>query len=140
MTKRGLFLTRLRIEDAGDGRHFILTAPLEYRTRGGAVVTVPTGFVTDLASIPRALFIALPPIGKYDYAAVVHDYLYRTDSDPVVDQKTADLAILHGMEDAPHPPNWLVRHLVYAGVRFGGGHAFHQHLVAWLPAGVSRSA
>src|SRR4051812_5700781 len=39
-------------------------------------IRVPAKFVTDLASIPQILWNILPPIGAYDAAAVVHDYLY----------------------------------------------------------------
>ena len=39
-------------------------------------VSVPAGFVTDFASIPRGLWTALPRDGDYVWAAVVHDYLY----------------------------------------------------------------
>ena len=39
-------------------------------------VSVPKGFVTDLASTPRLLWSIYPPFGDYINAAVVHDYLY----------------------------------------------------------------
>ena len=45
-------------------------------------VEVPTGFVTDLASIPRILFSALRPDGVYAYAAIIHDYLYWKQDRP----------------------------------------------------------
>jgi Protein of unknown function (DUF1353) len=41
-----------------------------------APVQVPIGFVTDFASIPRAFYSLLKPDGDYSYAAVMHDYLY----------------------------------------------------------------
>ncbi|PTS86457.1 phage tail protein [Pseudomonas sp. HMWF032] len=40
-------------------------------------VTVPYGFVTDGASIPRAFWPILSPWGEYAKAAVIHDYLCR---------------------------------------------------------------
>ena len=43
-------------------------------------VTAPKGFVTDLASIPRVFWSALRPDGLYAYAAILHDYLYWTQS------------------------------------------------------------
>jgi hypothetical protein len=39
-------------------------------------VTVPKGFVTDLASIPPIFYSLLRPDGEYAYAAIIHDYLY----------------------------------------------------------------
>jgi hypothetical protein len=41
-------------------------------------VQVPEGFVTDLASIPRAFWGIKRPEGRHAYAAVIHDYLYWT--------------------------------------------------------------
>ena len=41
-------------------------------------IKVPKGFKTDLASIPRFLWILLPPFGRYSQAAVIHDYLYES--------------------------------------------------------------
>lgn len=42
------------------------------------VITVPAGFVTDLASIPRAVRSFYPPDGPWVKAAVIHDFLYAT--------------------------------------------------------------
>jgi hypothetical protein len=38
------------------------------------IVVVPRGFVSDGASVPRALWSIYPPFGKYLEAAVVHDW------------------------------------------------------------------
>jgi hypothetical protein len=43
-------------------------------------VVVPEGFVTDLASIPRVFWQIIRPEGRHAYAAVVHDYLYWTQT------------------------------------------------------------
>ena len=42
----------------------------------GEFIDVQAGFVTDFASIPRALWAVLPPTGEYGKAAVIHDWLY----------------------------------------------------------------
>ena len=42
------------------------------------IVSVPQGFQTDFASVPRIFWIIIPPDGEYTQAAVVHDYLYHT--------------------------------------------------------------
>lgn len=39
-------------------------------------IEIPKGFITDLASIPRIMWVVFPPFGRYTEAAVVHDYLY----------------------------------------------------------------
>ena len=42
------------------------------------IITVPRGFVTDLASIPRPVWSFFPPDGPWVKGAVVHDFLYFT--------------------------------------------------------------
>ena len=41
----------------------------------GEKIKVPTGFVTDLASTPRAVWSIFPPDANYSQAAVLHDWL-----------------------------------------------------------------
>jgi len=56
-----------------------LQRDLTYRTgEPGEIITVPAGFVTDLASIPRWCWTLLPPDGPWVKAAIVHDFLYAT--------------------------------------------------------------
>ena len=53
--------------------------PIAYRAGSEEdLITVPPGFVTDLASIPRWAWTLLPPDGPWVKAAVIHDFLYRT--------------------------------------------------------------
>ncbi|WP_044171148.1 DUF1353 domain-containing protein [Flectobacillus major] len=40
-------------------------------------VTVPAGYVTDFASSPPFLWSLFPAIGKYNRAALIHDFLYE---------------------------------------------------------------
>lgn len=66
-----------------DGRStWRVALPLAYDVgaEGSAeVITVPAGATTDLASIPSfAWSIGFPPDGPWLKAAVVHDFLYRT--------------------------------------------------------------
>lgn len=83
------FLTKLRDERVSlIGRDRILLAPLVYYSALLAdLVTVPTGFVTDYDSVPRAPFTYLLFGGLSDEAAVIHDYLYEKG---VVSRRKAD--------------------------------------------------
>lgn len=116
------FLTPCRFEDRG-GLPFILYEPLVYHSDLlGRDVTVPAGFDTDLASIPRGLWNIIPLIGKYDRAAVVHDYLYRANG---VTRAEAD-AVLNeamGVSDVGRWTRWLI----YSAVRVGGGGIWDRH-------------
>lgn len=49
-------------------------------TGGHIEIRVPAGFETDLASIPRWLWIFVPKFGPQNYPAVVHDWLYCRES------------------------------------------------------------
>jgi Protein of unknown function (DUF1353) len=61
----------------GDGNDSVLMAELSYRIgETNHIIVVPAGFVTDFASTPRAIWSVLPPTGRYQMAAIVHDFLY----------------------------------------------------------------
>jgi hypothetical protein len=59
-------------------------------------VEVPKGFVTDLTSVPRPFWSLLRPDGEYTYAAIIHDYLYWTQS---TDRAIADSILWSAMQD-----------------------------------------
>jgi hypothetical protein len=82
-------------------------------------VTVPVGFVTDFASIPRLFWSALRPDGLYTYPAIVHDYLYWEQS---VSREAADSIFKFGMEDFRVPSATAAS--VYNSVRTFGGSAW----------------
>jgi hypothetical protein len=46
-----------------------------YITNEGPEITVPVGYRSDFASVPRFFWRVFPPMGKYSHAAIVHDYL-----------------------------------------------------------------
>lgn len=41
------------------------------------VITVPKGFLTDLASVPKLFHGIAPPDGPWEAASVIHDFLYQ---------------------------------------------------------------
>lgn len=67
-----------------DDWEFKLLLPFEFyegsREKPTAVHCVPAGFVTDLASVPHWLWSFLQPTGRYTKAAILHDWLIRSDS------------------------------------------------------------
>lgn len=80
----------------------------------GCSFVIPEGFRTDLASIPRIFWAIFPPFGKYNRAAIVHDYLYRIKTE----RKFADKIFLSLMEQ--DDTNVLIRYLFYYTVRLFG--------------------
>lgn len=120
------FLSPLRFEDDG-GFPFTFIAPLSYGPTfiGGqyVIVTVPAGERTDLASIPRLLWVVLPPVGREDPAAGLHDYLYQHApvwrlGGPATTRAEADHVLLEAMTVLGVP--WWQRWAIYLGVRAGG--------------------
>jgi hypothetical protein len=84
--------------------------------RCATVYTVPAGFLTDLASIPRLLWTPLGhPAGRYAQAAVLHDWLLDVAAVP---RARADRIFLEAMQVLGVPS--LQRWLMYAGVRAWG--------------------
>ena len=67
-----------------DGRNWEVMENFEYHIGSedsNDIVRVPKGFICDLASIPSIFWSIIGgPWGKYGYAAIVHDYLYNTQT------------------------------------------------------------
>jgi hypothetical protein len=100
---------------------WFLTKPISWRPNPDQVgkfeaVDVPVGFVTDFASVPRPFWSFLRPDGEYTYAAILHDYLYWTQSWP---RDVADEIFKLGMQDF-NIDNRIIA-IVFAAVRAAGG-------------------
>lgn len=130
------FLNPLRLEYL-DGHLWKVLEPFEYcvgSADSDIKVTIPEGFFTDFASVPRFFWRVLPPTGEYGKAAVVHDWLYRhpillefsfSYTDPengpdrlAITRKECDDIFLEAMEVLEVPK--CKRDILYAGVRIGG--------------------
>jgi len=94
-------------------------ADLIYRDGAGRNIVVPAGFLCDLASVPKALWWLFPPYGSYTYAAIVHDWLYRTGA---VSRAVADATFLEAMELLG--TGGFTRRSMYVAVRIFGWIAF----------------
>lgn len=73
---------------------------------------MPTGFKTDLASIPRVFRWLIPKVGKHIQPAVVHDWFYVYGG---VTKEEADQMFLDGMVYT-NVWRWR-RYMMYWGVR-----------------------
>jgi len=110
----------------GDGEDSVLTAPLEYRIgQSTFVITVPKGFVTDFASTPRAIWAILPPNGRYQLAAVVHDFLYW---DQGCTRQQADDLLRAAMAESRVKPR--ERDIIWQAVRSFGSSAWDGNAAA----------
>ncbi|GAO21461.1 hypothetical protein ALISP_1281 [Alicycliphilus sp. B1] len=95
---------------------FYLQAPLLWKpsdpSSSLSPVTVPKGFVTDLASIPRPFWFLMPRDGPYADAAIVHDYLYWMQTGT---RLVADEIFKMAMKDLEVHP--AVIEIIFRGVR-----------------------
>lgn len=112
----GQFMGELRTTAVEDG--YKLDFPLSYRTDAGRIITVPMGFVTDLASIPRIFRTFFTGHGKSRKPAVIHDYLYSLYHP----RKRADKIFLEALKASGM--NWIGRRTMYLAVRAGGWIAY----------------
>jgi hypothetical protein len=110
-----------------DWDYYYTMKPLEWRANAGAQmtpaqVTVPAGFVTDLASIPSAFWSELPPTARYTFPAIIHDYLYWSQP---CERAQADAVLEAAMEDMRVTPGKIV--IIYNAVRVAGGGAWDRN-------------
>jgi hypothetical protein len=111
-------------ERAGRGLYTVME-PFTYqvgRVDSGVEITVPAGFETDLASIPRLARWLISPGGLHAKAAVLHDALYHDAAQRQWFQLTrenADETFLEAME-VLGVPAWR-KQVMYYSVRLFGG-------------------
>lgn len=107
--------SQLRVE-AVDDTHWRLLESFTYDSEvAKARITVPAGFVTDFASVPRLPLAFLLTGDTAHMAAVVHDFLYSIKIFP---RETADAVFYEAMR-ATGVPAWRA-YLMWLGVRVGG--------------------
>jgi hypothetical protein len=121
------FLSELHAHLLDDDTIWELDEPLIYQSDvlEGAILNVPKKFQTDFASIPRWIPIASNALlDKAHREAVLHDYLYRKDSVPVVSESQANNVLLEAM--VVRGKSIYVRKPIYWGVCIGGWTAYHK--------------
>ncbi|MFI6869658.1 DUF1353 domain-containing protein [Nocardia sp. NPDC050406] len=102
------------VEEA-DARFWIVREPLVYQGDTDRFV-VPVGFRTDFASVPRAVVWLIPRYGVYTRAAILHDFLVRSNE---VSRLDADGLFRRALREAgvSVPRRWMM----WAAVRFASG-------------------
>jgi Protein of unknown function (DUF1353) len=103
-----------------DNRDAALVEDLSYSVgQSGISITVPRGYVTDFASIPRPLWPLLSPHASYSKAAVVHDLLYWAQD---CTREEADRLLLTAMVESD--VSLVLRWTIYIFVRALGWYAW----------------
>jgi len=123
------FITTLKTDQI-DRRTFTLLSDLVLADDVERVITVPSGYTTDFASIKvlhnAFLFILFALVSGYcNYAATVHDWLYEHGP---LSRKQAD-AVLYRALRAEGVARWRAW-LFWAGVRLGGAKQYKATLTS----------
>jgi len=115
-----------------------LTRPLIW-VHDGKCITVPEGFETDFASVPRLPIIYGIWGDRAHREAVLHDYLYRVGSVIIETNGLSNKTIENiPKEDADwifreamigQGRSWVIYHPMYLAVRLRGGSSFHRMCV-----------
>lgn len=105
----------------GDQRHWVLAEPMTWRIGDTDLsITVPRGFVTDMASVPQPMWsLGLTPTGRYGRAAIVHDYLYWAQG---CTRSQSDRLMLKAMQESGVDAATI--DTIHAGLSLGGGPAW----------------
>jgi len=103
------------------GKRWSLVFPFTYHIgskRSNKIISVPIGFTTDFASIPKFLWF-LPYWAKFSKASVLHDWSYQKQDRT---RKEADDIFLEAMLVSwhNHRRGKLLAHIEYWAVRLFG--------------------
>ena len=123
------FLTELNIIEIGD-KLWELHSNLIYNSDLlGRTLVVPKGFITDLASVPRIPIVYQAWGGRCHREAVIHDFLFRIDSKPVVSYMMANRVFLEAAE--ARGKSFFIRYPMFWGVCIGGWFSYHKKRVGY---------
>jgi hypothetical protein len=81
--------------------------------------TVPAGFTTDFASVPRVFTWLLPRYGRWTQAAILHDFLWAESRKGVIHKFDADGIFNRAMRELGVP--YLRRWIMWTAVRWASG-------------------
>jgi len=115
-------------EDENDPAFWLTVEPLVYHGNTESF-TIPPGFRTDFASVPRPLVWLLPRYGAYTKSAILHDYLCHCKP---VNRADADGIFRRSMRELKVP--FVRRWMMWAAVRLGShlSHAGPGQIAIWL--------
>lgn len=116
------FLDPLTVTEIDDSTFAVAVRPFRYKSDLAGLITVPVGFYTDFASVPR-LGLIYSLLGNYAHQpAVIHDWLYYS---AITTRTISDKVILEAM-NVISIPFWR-RGLIYEGLKIGGWWSWNKH-------------
>lgn len=123
------FLNKIIVKKI-DSRLWMIYEDLEYIT-SKELITIPKGFMTDFASVPRIFWTIFPPDGAYTGAAIVHDFLYSIKDRK---RKEADDIFLEAMESLN--VKYMHRYIMYYSVRLFGNIVWNNRDIEGFSVGI----
>lgn len=118
---KGKFTGDLTLRKIRRSKDWVLIDPLTYVDSYEHSFTIPAGFKTDLASVPRLCQWLYPKSDDYDAEACLHDYMYSR----VYNRYLCDWVFLDAMISEGVKP-WKYIGL-FLGVRLGGYFAWRRN-------------
>ena len=121
------FLNHMVNEELGeiDGKTiYSLKEDLYYTDHEGNSIVIPKGFQHDLASVPRLPLFYAAWGDRAHREAVLHDFLYRYDSNPICTRPEPDNHFKMAM--ISRHQSWRIYYPMYLGVRMFGMFAYHK--------------
>jgi hypothetical protein len=117
------FLDTLTVTEISDSVFEVADHSFRYQSDIAGLLTVPVGFYTDFASVPRFVPVLYSLLGDTAHEpAVIHDWLYYS---AIVSREVADKVLFEAM-GVLGLPFWR-RYPIYWGVRIGGWKAWNDH-------------
>jgi hypothetical protein len=121
------FKTKLKVRLKDDDKTWVLLSVLVYDSDLIGEIVIYENFETDFASVPRIPIFYRLYGDRAHRESIVHDYLYRIDSLPVVSFKIANRVFLEAMKC--RRKSRFIRWGMYAGVCLGGWASYHKKKV-----------
>ena len=127
------FLSELKVKCCQENENlWELTDDLNYESDMVGVVHIGAGFMCDMASTRHIPLVSLIWGSRAHREGVLHDYLYRINSVPVVSFAMANAIFIEAMES--RAKSFWVRYPMFWGVWLGGYFSYHKKTVEWKPS------
>lgn len=120
-------IVRQRVYGFNNVNKYRLLQNVHVELSDGTNISIPEGYVWDLASVPRPLWGIVPPDSDAELAFLIHDYLYENQ---INSRKWADAEMLQWSIVTNGTQNWSIRnvdnYIRYWAVRLGGRKAWNE--------------
>ena len=127
------FLSELKVKCCQENENlWELEDDLNYQSDLAGVVHIPAGFICDMASTRHIPLVSFIWGSRAHREGILHDYLYRINSVPVVSFAMANAVFIEAMES--RAKSFWVRYPMFWGVWLGGYFSYHKKKVDWKPS------